>query len=101
VPDYSEFPTTPTAWQDAALRDSWQEVHPLPVEDPAPPARRRVDKVSLVAGLFFTALAVVLLAGVPLSSGVFRDGGLLWAVLIALGVLLLASELRKVRRRSR
>ena len=52
-----------------------------------------------MAGLFFTALAVVLLAGVPLSAAVFRDGGLLWAVLIALGVLLLAGELRKARRR--
>jgi hypothetical protein len=99
VPDYSEFPTTPTAWQDAALRDSWQEVHPLPIEDPAPPARRRVDKVSLVAGLFFSVLAVVLMAGVPVSATVFRDGGLLWAVLIALGVLLLAGELRKARHR--
>jgi hypothetical protein len=99
VADYSEFPTTPTAWQEAALRDSWEEVHPLPVEVPAPPVRRRVDKVSLVFGLFFSALAVVLLAGVPLSAGVFRDGGLLWAVLIALGVLLLAGELRKARRR--
>jgi hypothetical protein len=98
VPDYSEFPTTPTAWQDAALRDSWQEVHPLPTEDPAPPARRRVDRVSLVAGLLFTALAVVVLAGVPLSPAVFSGGGLLWAVLIALGVLLLAAELRKARR---
>jgi hypothetical protein len=101
VPDYSEFPTTPTAWQDAALRDSWQEVQPVPVEDPAPPARRGVDRVSLVAGLFFTALAVVVLAGVPLSASVFRDGGLAWVVLIGLGVLLLAGEIRKARRRPR
>lgn len=99
MPDYSEFPTTPTAWQDAALRDSWQDVHPLPTEDPAPAPRRGVDKVSLVAGLLFTALAVLVLAGVPLSAAVFRDGGLLWAALIALGVLLLATELRKARRR--
>jgi hypothetical protein len=99
VPDYSEFPTTPTAWQEAALRDSWQEVHPVPTEDPAPPVRRRVDRVSLVAGLVFTVLAVLALSGVPLSAAVFRDGGLLWAALIALGVLLLAGELRKARRR--
>jgi hypothetical protein len=99
VPDYSEFPTTPTAWQEAALRDSWQEVHPLPTGDPPPPARRGVDKVSLVAGLFFTVLAAVVLAGVPLSAAVFRDGGLAWVVLIGLGVLLLATEIRKVRRR--
>ena len=99
MPDYSEFPTTPTAWQDAALHDSWQEVHPLPVEDPPPPARRRVDRVSLVFGLVFTVLAIVALAGVRLSAAVFRDGGLLWAALIALGVLLLAGELRKARRR--
>ena len=99
MPDYSEFPTTPTAWQEAALRDSWQEVHPLPTEDPAPPARRGVDRVSLVAGLVFTALAVLVLSGVPLSAAVFRDGGLLWAALIALGVLLLATELRRARTR--
>src|SRR5689334_13159289 len=95
VPDYSEFPTTPTAWQEAALRDSWQEVHPLPTEDPAPPARRRLDKVSLVAGLLFTVLALLALSGVSFSGAVFSGGGLLWAVLIALGVLLLAGELRK------
>jgi hypothetical protein len=99
VPDYSEFPTTPTAWQDAALRESWQEVHPMPVEDPPPPPRRRVDRVSLVFGLVFSVLAIVALAGVPLSAAVFRGGGLLWAALIALGVLLLAGELRKARRR--
>jgi hypothetical protein len=99
VPDYSEFPTTPTAWQDAALRDGWQEVQPLPTEDPAPAARRGVDRVALVAGGLFTALAVLVLAGVPLSAAVFRDGGLVWAVLIALGVLLLVGELRRARRR--
>jgi hypothetical protein len=98
VPDYSEFPTTPTAWQEAALRDSWQEVQPLPTEDPAP-TRRGVDRVALVAGGLFTALAVLVLAGVPLSAAVFRDGGLVWAVLIALGVLLLVGELRRARRR--
>jgi hypothetical protein len=98
VPDYSEFPTTPTAWQDAALRDSWQEVQPLPTEEPAP-ARRGVDRVALVAGGLFTALAVLVLSGVPLSAAVFRDGGLVWAVLIALGVLLLVGELRRARRR--
>jgi hypothetical protein len=98
VPDYSEFPTTPTAWQDAALRDSWQEVQPLPTEDPAPPARRGVDRISLGAGLLFCVLAVVAMAGVPLPPRLF-GGGLLWAVLIALGVLLLAGELRKARHR--
>jgi hypothetical protein len=99
VPDYSEFPTTPTAWQEAALHDGWQEVQPLPPEDPAPPARRGVDRISLGAGLFFSVLAVLAMAGVPLSPRVFGDGGLLWAALIALGVLLLAGELRKARRR--
>ena len=98
MPDYSEFPTTPTAWQDAALRDSWQEVQPLPTEDPAP-TRRGVDRVSLVAGLFFSVLAIAVLAGAPLSAAVFRDGGLAWVVLIGLGVLLLAGEIRKARRR--
>jgi hypothetical protein len=58
-----------------------------------------VDRVALVAGGLFTALAVLVLAGVPLSAAVFRDGGLVWAVLIALGVLLLVGELRRARRR--
>ena len=40
MPDYSEFPTTPTAWQEAHLRD-WQTITPLATEDPEPAPRRR------------------------------------------------------------
>ena len=60
-----------------------------------------MDRVSLGAGLFFTALAVLVLAGVPLSAAVFRDGGLAWVVLIGLGVLLLASRGPQGPRRAR
>ena len=38
--DYSEFPTTPTAWQEQQLRD-WQTVTPLSTEDPAAAAPPR------------------------------------------------------------
>ncbi|MGY1617717.1 hypothetical protein ACI797_13345 [Geodermatophilus sp. SYSU D00691] len=95
-PDYSEFPTTPTAWQERA----WQEVMPLALEDPAPPPppqRRRVDLVALVPGVLFTVLALVTLVGVTFPLSVFEDGGLLWIVLIGAGVLLLARELRRSR----
>jgi hypothetical protein len=100
VPDYSEFPTTPTAWQEQALRDEgWQEVRPLGTEDPPPVRRRRVDVVALLFGMAFVVLAVTLMSGVDLSIGLFRNGGILWAVLIAAGVALLATELRKARQR--
>ena len=51
--DYSEFPTTPTAWQERA----WQEIAPLETEDPPAP-RRSVDLVALIPGLAFVALAI-------------------------------------------
>lgn len=93
MPDYSEFPTTPTGWQERA----WQEVAPLPSEDPAPAPRRRRDPVALVFGVIFVGLAVILMTGVTIPGLLFRGGGILWAVLIAGGVLLLAGELRKAR----
>jgi hypothetical protein len=100
VADYSEFPTTPTAWQEQALRDAgWEEARPLPTEDPPPPRRRGVDLVALVFGVAFVVLAISVLSGLQFSIGLLRDGGLLWAVLIAAGVALLAGELRKARRR--
>ena len=40
--DYSEFPTTPTAWQERQLED-WQTVLPLSTEDVEPPRKRSVD----------------------------------------------------------
>ena len=98
MPDYSEFPTTPTAWQETA----WQEVTPLEVEDPPrPPERRGVDLTALVPGLLFVVLAIVLMAGPALPLDLIADGGLLWLVLIGGGVALLVAELRRARRRRR
>jgi hypothetical protein len=97
VPDYSEFPTTPTAWQEAQLQD-WQTITPLETEDVAPPRRRR-DLVALVPGVFFVVLAIVFMAGLDLPVALFQDGGILWLVLIGAGVALLMNEVRKARRR--
>jgi hypothetical protein len=100
VPDYSEFPTTPTGWQERAWQEqerAWQEVAPLEVEDTAPP-KRRPDLVALVPGVAFIVLAIGIMAGVSVPF-LFRDGGILWLVLIGAGVALLLSELRKARLR--
>ena len=100
MPDYSEFPTTPTAWQEAQLQEAhWESVQQLQQEDPAPPLRRGVDLVALVPGVFFCVLAVVLMAGVHLPLALFRHGGIAWVLLIGAGVLLLLGELRKRGRR--
>jgi hypothetical protein len=96
VADYSEFPTTPTAWQEAQARD-WQTVMPLETEDPPPP--RRADRFALVPGIFFVALALVFMTGLDLPVGLFAGGGILWLVLIGAGVALLVRELRTARRR--
>jgi hypothetical protein len=89
VADYSEFPTTPTAWQ---------EIEPLETEDLAPaPRRRTVDWVALIPGLIFIALAITLMTGIELF--LFENGGLVWVALIGCGIALLVSELRKVRRK--
>jgi len=98
VADYSEFPTTPTAWQEQQLRD-WETVTPLSTEDPEPPSRRRPDLGALVPGAFFVLLAIILMIGVNLPAGLWEDGAFLWVVLIGAGVALLMSELRKARRR--
>jgi hypothetical protein len=94
VPDYSEFPTTPTAWQERA----WADVAPLPIEAPPQPARRRVDLVALIPGVAFITIAVVLLSGVDVPHTIW-DGGVLWAALVVVGVVLLARELRRSRHR--
>lgn len=96
--DYSEFPTTPTAWQERQLAD-WQTVTPLSTEDTPEPRKRTVDLTALVAGVLFIALAIVAMAGVDLPFGFWEDGGFVWILLIGGGVALLVSELKKARRR--
>jgi hypothetical protein len=98
VADYSEFPTTPTAWQEQQLKD-WQTVTPLDTEDPAPQPRRGVDLSALVPGLLFIFLAITLMTGVELPVAVWENGGVVWILLIGGGIALLVSELKKARRR--
>jgi hypothetical protein len=99
VPDYSEFPTTPTGWQERALAD-WQSITPLSTEDEDRAPRRSVDVVALTAGVVFVVFAVLGLSGLSLTEGFLADGGVLWLVLIGAGVALLVNELRRARRRS-
>jgi hypothetical protein len=98
VADYSEFPTTPTAWQEAQLKD-WQTITPLSTEDPEPP-RRTLDRKALIPGILFIVVAITAMAGVGFPDGLW-EGGFLWLILIGAGVVLLVSELRKARRRRR
>jgi hypothetical protein len=100
VADYSEFPTTPTAWQEQQLKD-WQTVTPLDTEDPVAPRRRGPDLGALIPGVLFSVLAIVLMAGVDLPLAFWADGGFVWILLLGGGVALLVSELRKARRRGR
>jgi hypothetical protein len=104
VPDYSEFPTTPTAWQETQWQEArWESAQELAAPgEPHPrpqPARRSVDLVALIPGLFFCAVAIVLMTGLHLPLALFRDGGVAWVLLIGAGVLLLINELRKRGRR--
>ena len=95
--DYSEFPTTPTRWQE----QEWASVAALDIEDrPQPEPRRRVDVVSLVAGLVFLALAITAMVDVDLPLWFFEDGGVVWILLIGAGITLLVRELRRARRRA-
>ena len=98
MPDYSEFPTTPTAWQETQWQEArWESAQELSTQrEPLP--RRRPDLVALIPGVIFTVVAIVLMTGVDLPGAIFRNGGLAWVVLIGAGVLLLLSELRKLRR---
>jgi hypothetical protein len=98
-PDYSEFSTTPTGWQERQLAD-WQSIQPLSTEDPDRPTRRSPDLVALVAGAVFVLFAVLGLTGASLGLSLFADGGIVWLVLVGAGVALLAGELRRARRRS-
>jgi hypothetical protein len=97
VDDYSEFPTTPTGWQERQAQE-WQTVAPLATEDVVPP-KRRVDLGALIPGIVFSVLAVVLMTGRHLPIGLWRNGGFAWVLLIGGGIALLVSELRKARRR--
>ena len=105
MPDYSEFPTTPTAWQEQALRELTAPDAPLlaagatAVPVPASQRRRRPDLGALLPGLFFVFLALVGMSPVDIPLGIFEDGGVLWVVLIGAGVALLVSEVRRARRR--
>lgn len=95
MPDYSEFPTTPTRWQE----NLWPE-EPVTTPEVAPePAARQVDRTSLVAGIVFTLLAVVALSGVDLTAGWLWEGGVLWLLFLGAGTALLFSELRRARHR--
>jgi hypothetical protein len=98
VTDYSEFPTTPTGWQERQAAE-WQTITPLTTEDVEEPRRRGVDLTALIPGLLFVSIAVLFMSGAELPLTFWRTGGILWVVLIGLGVLLLISELRKARRR--
>ncbi len=98
MPDYSEFPTTPTAWQEQQLRD-WQIVTPLETEDPPRPERRGVDLTALLPGLLFVVLALTVMVGAVLPIDLPFGGGLGWLLLVGGGVALLVSELRRARRR--
>jgi hypothetical protein len=97
VADYSEFPTTPTGWQERQAQE-WETVTPLSTEDPAPP-QRRVDLAALIPGVVFVVLAISLMSGVHLPFGLWRGGGFVWVLLVGAGIALLVSELRRSRRR--
>ena len=95
--DYSEFPTTPTRWHENLLPEPEATVEPTGAT--AAQARRRAaDPVSLVAGLLFIALAVLLMSGVDVSLDWFGHG-IAWILLIGAGIGLLVNELRRARRR--
>jgi hypothetical protein len=97
VADYSEFPTTPTAWQEHI----WPEPITTPDDPPPAPAKRPVDRGSLVIGVLFSLFAVLVLAGVDLSSDWLWGGGMLWVVLLVGGAALLVTELRRTRTHDR
>lgn len=77
----------------------WQPTTPADVDGSTLPQRRAPDLVALIPGVLFIVLAVTILSGVRFPFGIFRDGGVLWIVLIGAGVWLLINELFKARRR--
>jgi hypothetical protein len=97
VADYSEFPTTPTRWHENLLPEPEDTLQPTG-STVAPVRRREVDPISLISGLLFIALAVLLMAGVDVSVDWFGHG-IAWVLLIGAGLALLVNELRRARRR--
>ena len=93
--DYSEFPTTPTRWQENLMPEPEAL---LPAPTPPSPVRQSVDGVALVMGLLFAALAVLLMSGIDVPAEWFGHG-IAWVLLIGAGIALLVNELRKTRRR--
>jgi hypothetical protein len=96
VADYSEFPTTPTRWHENLMPEPDATLEPTGAT--AAPARRPVDALSLIVGLLFIALAVLLMSGVDISLDWFGNG-IAWILLIGAGIALLVNELRRARRR--
>ncbi|GAB3359175.1 hypothetical protein [Modestobacter lapidis] len=93
--DYSEFPTTPTRWQE----NLWPEPITTPeAEPPAATGKRAVDRFSLVVGLAFAVLGLLVAVDVDLPDGLLWDGGMAWLLLLGAGVALLVTELRRARR---
>lgn len=80
------------------MAESWQRVSPPGTEDH--PARRRPDVVALVAGIVFTVAALAGLADIAIDLDLLPGGVLLAVLLVGAGVALLASELRRARRRN-
>jgi hypothetical protein len=95
VADYSEFPTTPTRWQE----NLWPEPITTPEPEVAAPAKRSLDPVSLVIGAVFAVLGLLVTLGIDLPDSVVWHGGLLWLLLIGAGMALLVTELRRARNR--
>jgi hypothetical protein len=97
VADYSEFPTTPTRWQENLLPgpETGMEHTGATVQ---PAHRRDVEPTPLVAGVLFIGLAVLLMTGVDVPSEWFGHG-IGWVLLIGAGLALLANELRRARKR--
>ena len=92
--DYSEFPTTPTRWQEDLVPEPGVSTEPAV----QPAHRRDVEPTPLVAGVLFILLAVLLMTGVDVPAEWFGHG-IAWVLLIGGGLALLVNELRRARRR--
>lgn len=87
--DTDVIPTDPSTGATAA---AGQPAHDEPAR------RRDLDPLSLIAGLLFIALAVLLMSGVDVSIDWFGHG-IAWILLIGAGIGLLVNELSRARRR--